>query len=166
MKKQLLVFSFLAFVFSAQAQLDTLLHEDFQVVDIFLDWQNYTNGDDPTWTHFDEDAITPNGGDEQLFSWFSTSEFWPDTAVNTNFVAGSFSWLEGRVDEKRSYCIRFLSSASTASMYSSVVRKGWSGRMRIARSLVILPDSTVSTHTFSSAWANLTTSGVSSMRPR
>lgn len=103
MKKHLLVFSFLAFVFSAQAQLDTLLHEDFQVVDIFLDWQNYTNGDDLTWTHFDEDGITPNGADEQQFSWFSTSEFWPDTALNTNFVAASFSWLEGSVPGNRNW---------------------------------------------------------------
>src|SRR5207249_9656745 len=48
----------------------------------------------------------------------------------------------------------------------SVERKGWSGRIRIARSLVILPDSTTSTQTFSSVSANLTTSGVASMRPR
>ena len=52
--------------------------------------------------------------------------------------------------------MRRLSSVSTASMNSSVVRKGWSGRMRMARSLVIFPDSTVSTQTFSSVSANFT----------
>jgi hypothetical protein len=51
-------------------------------------------------------------------------------------------------------------------MKSSVARKGWSGRIRIARSFVIFPDSTTSTQTFSRVSANLTTSGVPSMRPR
>src|SRR5437016_14372243 len=45
-------------------------------------------------------------------------------------------------------CTRLLSSASTAPMNSSVERKGWSGPIRIARSFVILPDSTTSTQTF------------------
>lgn len=103
MKKRLLVFSFLAFAFSAQAQLDTILHEDFQVVDIFLEWQNYTQGDDLVWTHFDQDGIEPNNGDEQQWGWFSTTEFWPDTAVNSNFVAASYSWLAGSVNGNRNW---------------------------------------------------------------
>ena len=53
--------------------------------------------------------------------------------------------------------IRFWSSASIADMKSSVVRYGWSARIRIARSLVIFPDSTTSTHTCSSVCANCTT---------
>ena len=63
-------------------------------------------------------------------------------------------------------CMRRLSSASTALKNSSVARKGWSGRINIARSFVILPDSTTSTQTFSNVSANLITSGVPSMRPR
>src|SRR5262249_20904902 len=56
--------------------------------------------------------------------------------------------------------------ASSVARKSSVFRNGWLGSIRIARSLVILPPSTVSTQTFSSASANFTTSGVLSNVPR
>jgi len=55
---------------------------------------------------------------------------------------------------------------SSASRNASVVSHGCFASIRIARSLVIWPDSTVSTQTFSSASANATTSGVPSNLPR
>src|SRR5205085_108745 len=61
------------------------------------------------------------------------------------------------------FVLRF---ASMASRNCSVVSHGALASIRIARSLVILPDSTVSTQTFSSASANFTTSGVLSNVPR
>src|SRR5579884_162507 len=59
--------------------------------------------------------------------------------------------------------LRFWSSRSRNWF---VVSQGWSGRIRIARSRVISPLSTVSMHTFSSVSAKRTTSGVPSNRPR
>ena len=67
---------------------------------------------------------------------------------------------------KNAHAIRFFSSVSTASRYSSVVRYGASASINNARSLVIFPSSTRSTQTFSTVSANLTTSGVSSIFPR
>ena len=64
------------------------------------------------------------------------------------------------------YPIRFFSSASTASRYCSVVRYGVLSLIRIARSFVILPLSTMSTHTFSTVSAKVTRSGVPSILPR
>ena len=49
---------------------------------------------------------------------------------------------------------------------ASVVIHAWSGPISNARSLVILPLSTVSTHTFSRASPKRSTSGVPSNRPR
>src|SRR5262249_18345449 len=59
-----------------------------------------------------------------------------------------------------------LRLVSSVAKKSSVFRNGCLGSIRIARSLVILPPSTVSTQTFSSASANFTTSGVASNVPR
>ncbi len=77
-------------------------------------------------------------------------------------------WWDGRPggQKKVDQAMRFFSSASTASRYSSVVRWGALSLTSRARSLVILPASTRSTHVFSRVCANATTSGVSSILPR
>lgn len=64
------------------------------------------------------------------------------------------------------YSMRFCSSWFTASRYCSVVKYGVVSPISSARSLVILPDSTRSTQTFSTVSANFTTSGVWSILPR
>ncbi len=103
MKNTLLILGFLVAGLSAQAQLDTILHQDFQAVDIYVDWTPFPVGDDTTWTHLDQDGIAPSNGAEEEFAWFSSNEFWPDTSASTNFVAASGSWLANSVPGNRNW---------------------------------------------------------------
>ena len=66
----------------------------------------------------------------------------------------------------RRYPIRFCRFSSSLSRNCWVVSQDCSGPIRMARSLVMKPLSTVSMHTASRSSANLTTSGVSSNWPR
>ena len=72
----------------------------------------------------------------------------------------------GRISAQAQLAISASRFWTIASKNCSVVIHGWSGPIRSARSLVILPSSTVSMQTFSSVSAKRTTSGVLSNRPR
>src|SRR5262249_46896489 len=67
---------------------------------------------------------------------------------------------------RASYFIAALSISSSLERNWLVVIQRCSGPTRIARSLVMKPDSTACTQTFSSVSANFTTSGVPSNSPR
>lgn len=101
MKKTLLVAFAGAFAFSAVAQNDTLLHEDFNVdptgTTIIV---GAPSGNDATWINLDEDGLSDANGRDQHWYWSTTGFVEPDTTGAylssswlTNFLPGNRNWL-------------------------------------------------------------------------
>src|SRR5687768_7021584 len=78
----------------------------------------------------------------------------------------AIGWRNPLAGAIQATAIAFSRLVRIASKNCSVVIQLWSGPIRMARSLVIWPCSTVATQTRSSVSANAVTSGVSSVRPR
>lgn len=103
----LLVFVSL-FAFSANAQVDTLLFENFnEPFDTLVDDSDgvvsFALGNDTIWVNFDEDGIMDANGRPQ--TWYQSLSGWFDHDSLQGGVLQSSSWLDGFADGNRNWLI-------------------------------------------------------------
>ena len=89
------------------AQVDTVLHQDFEVMPV-EEWGFIPFGDDTDWVNVDADGLNPSTNLEEEKRWFF-SEFFYDAvdtiAMDTNYCMASLSWMEGYAAGNRNWLI-------------------------------------------------------------
>lgn len=107
MKNFILSSFFIALSISINAQIDTVLFENFQL-DVFLLMADEPTGDNGNWVNYDEDGLATNLGTEASLRWYGGEEnIEPLDSITgiTNFVAYSTSFLDGFLPGNRNWMI-------------------------------------------------------------
>jgi Secretion system C-terminal sorting domain len=102
MKKSLLICAFFACAISANAQLDSIIWEPFDV-DTTASYALFPQGDDLGWVNFDEDGLVPDGGDEIQNQWYHGSAFVLEDSLDDNTTLRSKSWMQGFAEGNRNW---------------------------------------------------------------
>ena len=107
MKNIYFLFLFIFSTINIQAQIDTILFEDFQL-DILSPMDTMSTGADTSWVNFDQDGLPTAFGTNESQKWFH-GEFFinaldPNTGI-TNYIATSLSFLSGFLPGNRNWLI-------------------------------------------------------------
>lgn len=107
MKKIYFLFLFAFFTTQIQAQIDTIIFEDFQL-NVLTPMDSVPMGTDLSWVNYDQDGLPTAFGTYETQKWFH-GEFFvdaldPNTGI-TNYIATSLSYLSGFLPGNRNWLI-------------------------------------------------------------
>lgn len=107
MKKLYTILFLSVLCFGLQAQLDTVLFEDFQV-NPFETMADMASGSDTDWVNFDADGLETAFGTEESKKWFWSEFFYEPvdpTTGETNYIGSSLSFLVNFLPGNRNWLV-------------------------------------------------------------